>query len=250
MQSFDYTQDKNAKLWYGSAKQNRYLMRTIVHNLSKPPQKINDYLSETRKSYDDPQIVREYWERKKDFINLRDLERMVAYLGRSGKVLDLGCGPGRDSRYLGSCGLFVIGIDYASSMISFARRQHSSLKNVKFYKMDMHKLDFPDESFDGVWASASLLHIPKKELLAVLREIHRVIRKKGILYVHVKKGRGERMLLDTGKYSKPVKRLFTFFTKRELERFLVDSGFTPISFDHSFFSDARTEWIDVFCRKE
>ncbi len=102
------------------------------------------------------------------------------------RVLDLGCGPGRDVRFLSEMGFRALGLDRSAGMLGEARRRVEA----PFVQADMRVLPFADGSFDGVWACASLLHVPRAEAPAVLAEIKRVL-EHGHLFLAVKRGEGE-----------------------------------------------------------
>ena len=74
------------------------------------------------------------------------------------KILDAGAGTGRDMIYFKEEGYNVTGIDLADEMIKVAKKK----AKVTIKKMDMKKLEFKDESFNGVWCCATLLHVPKE----------------------------------------------------------------------------------------
>jgi ubiquinone/menaquinone biosynthesis C-methylase UbiE len=72
------------------------------------------------------------------------------------------------------------------------RQAKKRIPKVKFIVGDMTKMDFPKESFNGVFAHASLLHVPKKIVPKVLGSIHKILRTNGILYLALKEGVGEK----------------------------------------------------------
>src|SRR3989338_7458860 len=94
-----------------------------------------------------------------------------------GKVLDIGCGGGRDALLFVPSRYNYVGIDFSREMLEQAQR---SAPNAIFVQMDMYALNFVPYTFDGFWAAASLLHIPKTKTPLVLREIHRVTKTGGI----------------------------------------------------------------------
>ena len=96
------------------------------------------------------------------------------------KILDIGCGPGRDAKFFFENGFEVVGIDLTSNFIKIASKL---VPNAKFIKMDMRKLEFPENYFDGVWVCASFLHIPKEEAKSTLLEFRKVLKTGGLMYV-------------------------------------------------------------------
>lgn len=93
-------------------------------------------------------------------------------------VADVGCGPGREALYLARHGFFVLAIDLSDAMLAQARERtqgQPGAERITFLQMDMRTLQLLDASCAGLLASASFLHIPKRENLAVLREFRRVL---------------------------------------------------------------------------
>src|SRR3989304_8878292 len=80
---------------------------------------------------------------------------------RGKKVIDLGCGAGRDAAVFVENGFDYTGIDASEEMLKVASKR---VPKGKFQKMDFSKTIFPSGTFDGFWASASFLHIPKKDI--------------------------------------------------------------------------------------
>ena len=107
---------------------------------------------------------------------------------KKGKVLDLGCGSGFQSKFLVEAGLEVVGIDFSEKMIEESRKR---VLEASFLVMDMLDLDFPNEDFDGVYARASLLHLKKSAIASTLQRVNRLVKKGGVFYIAVKEGNGE-----------------------------------------------------------
>lgn len=92
---------------------------------------------------------------------------------RDGVVLDVGCGPGFDGARFVEQGLAVIGVDLSMGMLSLATTKLSH----RVVQADMRALPLAARSADGVWAVASLLHVPAHDTLTTLTEFHRVLRR-------------------------------------------------------------------------
>jgi ubiquinone/menaquinone biosynthesis C-methylase UbiE len=152
---------------------------------------------------------------------LENIEKFSSKLPLVGKVLDLGCGSGRASELFHQKGFEVTGIDFSDKMLGFAR---SKVSGVKFLKMDMRELKFPSESFDGIWSSFSLLHIPKKQMAGVLSECFRVLKKCGILFICVSLGKDTEELQDEW-LKKGAKMFFYEMSKDSLVRHIKKAGF-------------------------
>jgi ubiquinone/menaquinone biosynthesis C-methylase UbiE len=157
------------------------------------------------------------------------------------KVLDVGCGPGRDSLYFSNHNLDVIGIDMASNFIKLASKQ---VNNAKFIQMDMRNLTFEEDFFDGLWVCASFLHIPKQEAKTTLTQFRKVLKSNGLIYISVKMGVEEKMLVNN-KYKK--ERFFAFYTKEELENVIISCGFQILKVE---VDQGKDNWIDLFAYKK
>src|SRR5579884_2912190 len=122
-------------------------------------------------------------------LTIAGLLPFAARIGGRRLVLDLGCGPGRDSLRLSQSGALPVGLDLSTQLLNAARRHYPA---GIFARGDMRALPFGLEVFDGVWFNAALLHLPRSQAPAVLEETRRVCRAGALLYLAVQAGRGER----------------------------------------------------------
>src|SRR3989338_1085130 len=106
----------------------------------------------------------------------------ISFLKPGTKVLDVGCGPGHASKYLVQKGLKVFGFDFSEKMIEIAIRE---VPKSKFLVMDLNDIEKLEETFDGIYAKAVLLHVPKKEILVVMKKITSKLKPSGYFYVAV-----------------------------------------------------------------
>ena len=102
-------------------------------------------------------------------------------------ILDLGCGPGRDLQYFNSMGHAVIGLDGSEALVSLARLN----SGCEFLQQNFLAMDLPEHRFDGVFANASLFHVPSQELPQVLRAVHASLRPDGVLFCSNPRGNNE-----------------------------------------------------------
>jgi SAM-dependent methyltransferase len=105
------------------------------------------------------------------------------------RILDLGCGPGYESKRMESLGAEVIGIDYSPENIRIAIER---CPQCKFYEMDFRLLDDRYGAFDGIFASASLIHITSTEIPEIASRLQKVLRKDGMLLTLMQDGEGKR----------------------------------------------------------
>jgi SAM-dependent methyltransferase len=93
-------------------------------------------------------------------------------------ILDFGCGPGRDLQVFRKLGHRPVGLDGAEAFVSMAR----ATTGCEVWHQDFLRLDLPDGYFDGVFANASLFHVPGQELPRVLRELKATLKPRGVLF--------------------------------------------------------------------
>ncbi len=148
------------------------------------------------------------------------LDRFAAGVRGSGRVCDIGCGPGHVSRYLHERGVDVMGLDFSAEMIAHARRLNPE---IEFREGDMRDLDFSDRSLAGIVAAYSLIHIPRPEMGQVLKELRRVLQPGGLLLLSFHIGE-ETVHLDEW-WGLPVCVDFFFFQTKEMTTYLTTAEF-------------------------
>ncbi|MBU1332759.1 MAG: class I SAM-dependent methyltransferase [Gammaproteobacteria bacterium] len=94
------------------------------------------------------------------------------------QILDFGCGPGRDLRTFSGMGHTAVGLDGCARFVEMARAD----SGCEAWQQDFLALDLPPERFDGVFANASLFHIPRQELPRVLKQLHANLKPGGVLF--------------------------------------------------------------------
>lgn len=115
-----------------------------------------------------------------------DLDYFISLLSGN-KVLDAGCGAGRDSEYLFSNGLDVTGVDMSKNMLAAARKRTCA----KFEIGDIRKTRFKDNFFQGIWCYNTLLHLNQEDIQETGNEFQRILKNRGFLYVATRCGAGE-----------------------------------------------------------
>jgi SAM-dependent methyltransferase len=204
----------------------------------KPKSKI------TIESYN--KTAEEYYKIVSSFELLPELEIFINKVKKNGNILDLGCGPGHHSRVFEHNGFNVQGIDLSTEMIAIAKKEVSG---ANFQVMDILDLNLEKELFDGIWASASLLHIPKKNLKSVLKQLKSALAKEGVLYISLKKGEGSEVLEDN-RYG-GVDKYYVYYQLEEIDKILTSVGFKIIDREQKERRDFydTNPWIHVFCKK-
>ena len=116
-----------------------------------------------------------------DFSSIQDA--FIAHIDFNALILDFGCGSGRDTRYFIEHGFLVEAIDGSEAMCEIA----SKYTGIQVKKMLFQELN-ENARYDGIWACASILHLPLDELVNVLKKMARALKKNGVIYTSFKYG--------------------------------------------------------------
>ncbi|MDP2822008.1 MAG: class I SAM-dependent methyltransferase [Sulfuritalea sp.] len=121
-----------------------------------------------------------FWEGTRDHDVGQNIEALLRHIQVAPPftLLDFGCGPGRDLRTFVQRGHRVVGLEGAPALADMARA-HSGCE---VWQQDFLRLDLPESHFDGVFANASLFHVPRQELPRVLRQLHATLKPGGVLF--------------------------------------------------------------------
>lgn len=136
------------------------------------------------------------------------------------RILDLGCGPGRDLAYFRSLGHEAVGLDGALHFVEMAR----AATGCEVLHQSFLQLSLEPARYDGVFANASLFHVPSQELPRVLRELHAALVPGGVLFCSNPRGQ------DTEGWSGD--RYGAFHTFESWQAYVTAAGFTEI--DHYY----------------
>ena len=103
------------------------------------------------------------------------------------KILDFGCGPGRDLKAFTDLRHIAIGLDGSADFAEMAQ----TYSGCEVWQQDFLKLNLPENYFDGVFANASLFHVPLQELPRVLLELRKTLKPRGVLFSSNPRGHNE-----------------------------------------------------------
>jgi SAM-dependent methyltransferase len=131
-------------------------------------------------------------------------------------ILDFGCGPGRDLKAFTSLGHCAVGLDGAERFVAMARDE----TGCEVWQQDFMKLDLPVARFDGVFANASLFHVPSKDLARVLRQLHSTLKPDGVLFSSNPRGANQEGW-SHGRYG-------AFHDFEAWSRYMTDAGFLEL----------------------
>jgi SAM-dependent methyltransferase len=113
-------------------------------------------------------------------------EPFLALVPAGGRILDAGCGPGRDALAFANAGHQVVACDASAAMVALA----SARLGAPALQLTFDQIEF-DSEFDGIWCCASLLHVPRAEMPDILGRLHRALKPEGVLYASFKRGEVE-----------------------------------------------------------
>ncbi len=165
------------------------------------------------------------------------------------EILDAGCGDGRYTAELARQGADVVGLDLSAGLLDVAKK---NAPEVKFVQGDFTKLPFEKESFAGVWAHASLVHLPTPELVKQsLQEFNRVLKPDGGLHIKVKKQTGPNETEVVSDSLSEHDRFFRYYTEDGLKVLLEEAGFTVEELYREGDAHGRLEvsWLVILARK-
>ena len=151
------------------------------------------------------------------------MERFASLLPANATVIDLGAGPCADSAALRALGLNVIAVDRSAGMLRIGGALFAGPR----VRADLRQLPFAAASCAGVWASASLLHLPRAELSPALACVRGCMVPSGVLYLSLKRGDGEGW--EQASYGPEAPRFFSYYREHELDDALHAAGFTIVA---------------------
>jgi SAM-dependent methyltransferase len=154
-------------------------------------------------------------------------------------ILDFGCGPGRDLRHFRSLGHEAVGLDGSPQFVAMAR-SHS---DCEVLHQDFVAMQLPDCRFDGVFANASLFHVPSQELLRILLELFKTLKPCGVLFSSNPRGYNEEGISDD--------RYACFFDLDTWRDYVTAAGFVEL--DHYYRPPGlpwhKQPWLATVWRK-
>ena len=166
------------------------------------------------------------------------LAGVLPFLEKGATILDVGCGSGRDLKWLKEQGFRPAGIEKAPELADLAQKHSGCPVKVA----DFNEFDFSKQQFDAVLCVASLVHVEKDDLPAVIKNISAGVRTNGIFYLSLKEGEGKRKHNDG--------RIFTLWQTDELETLLKSAGLRILDFRRQVSQIRETDiWLGYVLKK-
>jgi SAM-dependent methyltransferase/N-acetylglutamate synthase-like GNAT family acetyltransferase len=221
---------------------------TMVKNL---PAAIEQTRTDLQIGYD--RVAEEYEGQFRDELDKKPfdrkmLDRLIEKTSGPGMICDLGCGPGQVSGYLHRRSVKVCGIDLSDEMVRRARRLNP---NILYQQGDMRALnEIEDETYKGIAAFYSIIHVPHQSVTEALCEIKRVLCSGGTLLItfHI----GQKTIHLDEWWGKKVSLDFHFFETDEMKGYLAAAGFEleeAIERDPYPEIEVQTQRAYIFARK-
>ena len=123
------------------------------------------------------------------------IENFIELLPAGAKILDIGAGFGKDVNYFCDKGFDCIGVDFCDE---FIRKSKILYTNVEIYKMSFLEIDFPENTFDGLWSRGALFHISKEDFNTVLGKLSFILKDGGVFYIQLIDGEHDDLIDSIG----------------------------------------------------
>lgn len=185
----------------------------------------------------------EYFQKTVDIDMQNHWDAFISLLPEGASILDLGCGSGRDSAYFLSCGYDVTMLDASYEMCKLAHiHTGHEVLNLLYEDMDFYDV------FDGIWACASLVHIPRNRIDGILQKIIQALKINGIMYMSFHYGEFEG--IRDGRYFTDYRgRMLRELIMRQANAELVDMQICKDSKTSKAGDDIEHNWIYAIIRK-
>ena len=134
-------------------------------------------------------IAQEYHRQRERFDRRDELDEFAGLLPDNARVLDAGCGGGVPvAKFLAERGFRVVGVDLSGNMIRLAKE---NVPQAEFIKADMTELDFEEDSFDGLTAFYSVIHVPREKHSGLFETFGKILRPDGVMLISLGSGEWE-----------------------------------------------------------
>lgn len=155
------------------------------------------------------------------------------------QLLDFGCGPGRDLKSFKKLGHHIIGLDGSSNFCDMARE----LSGCEVWQQDFLQLDLPDSYFDGIFANATLFHIPRQELPRVLKDLYHSMKPGAVLLSSNPHGNNEE--------GWQRQRYASLHKPQQWQEFMLAAGYTLLEsyYRPASLPRAQQPWLATIWRK-
>ena len=187
------------------------------------------------------QFADEFVEGTKDHDVSQNIEALLRNIvGDSAyDILDFGCGPGRDLLVFKQIGHRPIGVDGCRAFVDMARKY----TGCEVWHQDFLDLQLPSQRFDGIFANASIFHVPTQELNRVLQQLYDCLKSEGVLFCSNPRGSNIEQY-SGGRYG-------AFLEWKTWRAFVINVGFTELEHYYRPSGQPREQqpWLATLWRK-
>ncbi len=176
-------------------------------------------------------------------------KQSLQYLKNGQSLLDIGCGDGRDADFFARNGLLVTAIDFSDEAIERVKKLNP---NIDTRMMDILSMDFPDETFDAVYAHLSVQYFDDTSTTAIFSNIHRMLKAGGYFFVKCKSirdplyGQGKKVGKDM--FANPYVR--HFFSKEYMSDTLQNFTILELEETTATYDGKDSAFIEAIARKK
>lgn len=185
--------------------------------------------------------AQEFWQGTRDHDVRQNIEALLRHITATPPftLLDLGCGPGRDLKTFRALGHCAIGLDGTEPFVEMARAHSGCV----VWLQDFLQLSLPVAHFDGIFANASLFHVPTQHLPQVLGCLHQTLKSQGVLFSSNPRGANEEGW-HGGRYG-------VYHDLEQWRAFLTEAGFYELEHYYRPTGRPRAEqgWLASVWRK-
>ncbi len=186
------------------------------------------------------EVLAERYQRVRPEGRIKDVEKAFeSYEGDNPKVIELGCGPGREVDAILRHTDSYLGLDISPAMIKIAQAANPS---GRFGVTDIVGYEFPTAGADIIFAFATLLHLDRDEVQKLFAKAERALSKGGIFYISLKHGEYHREV----KENEYGKRVFYYYEPEDIQS-LAGDGYEALGVDEHMFEN--TPWFTIILRK-
>ena len=187
----------------------------MTHEKLAPPD-LEAIVGRTLSHYD--RSAESFWEGTRDHDVSQNIGALLQHIEGTPPfaILDFGCGPGRDLKTFADMGHIPVGLEGSERFAQMAR----AYSGCEVWRQDFLKLALPAAHFDGVFANASLFHVPTQELPRVLRELRATLKPRGVLFSSNPRGNNDEGW-NQARYG-------AFWDAETWRRYVTEAGFTEL----------------------
>lgn len=178
--------------------------------------------------------------------NKKYIDMLARLLPKDSSVLDLGCGPGVPITKELARHFKVVGIDFSRNQIELAKK---NVRIAEFHRMDMTKMTFPPNSFDGIFSYLAIIHVPREQKAGLFSKIHEILKPGGFLLIAI--GCDDWVSTPDDDFM-GVPMYWSQFGAEKTKAMIKDTGFEVLqaSKEHSVFDGEEEKHFFILAKKK